>query len=261
MKDIKDWTLANNFENIGNTKVGDTLGKWTILGFWVDHNKLLKFVKVQCSCSFIDNFCNPNILKPKISNKCPTCSNSVNNDERLWLIEHYGIQIGNKLWRIWSQRAKHTISRTVTERRRLHPDWLDIKVFAAYVVQLDNFDLWPTYEFNRINNDQSYGYAPGNVNFVSHKDNMRNKNNTMYINYRKQKYAFANFVELITGSSKAHKIYSFIYRRIRNRNMSIIQALNDLYARRNLSYFWPSLAVKEYFLSWYGNQIAQQVNK
>ena len=56
---------------------------------------------------------------------------------------------------------------------RVYPDWVaDRRAFLAYVVSLEGWDV-PHLELDRI--DNSRGYEPGNLRFVSRGENMLNR--------------------------------------------------------------------------------------
>lgn len=102
MKGNENWTLSNTFEVNGKTKipfpakVGENIGEWTVLGFWVDIRNILRAVKVQCSCGVINEFCNTSSLKNGNSTRCYSCARQ--NTAMLhhtkvahsWLVNTYG---------------------------------------------------------------------------------------------------------------------------------------------------------------------------
>lgn len=241
------------------TKVGDKIGDWTILGFWVNENNLLKAVKVQCTCGTIDEYKSPNALKDKTSIRCKNCSNGHPSHFELHRI--YGKTIGEKIWRLWNGRYRATKLGEPDIRKRLHPDWMNAKTFAEYIVNVPNFDKWPEYKLDRIDNDLPYGYQPGTIRFTSCKENIRNKSGIRKISYKGRKYIFTEFLELITGTSGIGRIYYFMYNRIIRSTYTVVQALNALYNQQNHKYPWPSIEVKDHFLNWYHAQVNQQTNK
>lgn len=179
-----------------------------------------------------------------------------------WLKEHYGLINGEKIWKLWHRRARDTITKNQLDiRKRIHPDWQDYKAFAAYIIRLDNFDLWPIYQFDRIDDTLSYGYCPGNIRFIPMKENVRNASHIKRIKYLDKEYLLTEFVEEISGITGRTSVYTFVYNCIFIGNCTVIHTMNKLYERRNKVSFWPSLAVKEYFLTWYGNQVSEQLER
>lgn len=265
-----NWVLSDNFSVSGKmktpfpAKVGENIGEWTILGFWTDVRKTLQAVKVQCSCGTINEFCNVSSLKNGISTKCYSCARQ--NTTMLhhtkiahsWLISTYGQRDGEKLYSLWRRRFKISQNSTTPINKRLHRDWHDYKAFAAYIIQLDDFDMWPIYQFDRIDNELEFGYQRDNVRFVSQRTNVQNHPRVLKLIYKETEFALADFVVHITGGSSASSISGFIKSRIVEREYTVLQCLNELYLYRNSSTLWPSLAVKEFFLNWYGEQLLKQ---
>lgn len=262
MQEYKDCTLLNKFIEGKNTRTpflahtGEKIGEWTILGFWVNGNNLLKAVKVQCSCGAIDEYKSPHALKDGTSTKCRNCSNG--HPSHYELHEIYGEATGEKLWRLWNGRFRATKLGEPDIRKRLHNDWMDAKTFAAYIINVPEFDKWPEYKLDRIDNDLPYGYQPGNIRFTSCKENIRNKTGIRKVSYRGREYIFTEFLELITGTGGTNSLYHFMYNRIIRSTYTVVQALNELYARQNHKYPWTSTEVKDHFLNWYRAQVNQQ---
>lgn len=248
-----------NIQKRLNAVVGQRIGEWTVLGFWVNENNLLKAVKVQCTCGTIDEYKNSNALKDGTSFRCKICSNG--HPAHYELHQIYGKTLGEKIWRLWNDRYRTTKRNDPDKRKHLHQNWMDHVEFAKYITSVPNFDKWPKYNLDRIDNNMEYGYQPGNVRFVPPKDNVRNKSEILKITYRGKEYTFTEFLETITGVSIPGKIYGFMRNRIFKGKRTTVQALNELYNQRNKEYPWPSIEVKNYFINWYNHQVNKQINR
>lgn len=99
------------------------------------------------------------------------------------------------------------------------------------------------------------------MRFVSKRTNIQNHPRTVKLVYKGIEFALADFIIQITGGSNASSITGFIRSRIVERGCTVSQCLNELYLHRNDTSLWPSLAVKEYFLTWYGNEVTEQMER
>lgn len=250
-------TLTDNFIEANNTlihfpaKVGERIGDWTILGFWTNENKYLKSVKVQCKCGHVENHINVQSLKISTSTKCAFCAKQ-RSEANIWFTKTYGIIKGNSLRKLYLKKRDTRIfpnSETFDKR------WLaDYKRFAEYIAQLENFDKYPEYHADRI--DNSRGYIEGNIQFVTRQVNSNNRIDTVSILFKNIEYSAADFIRLIIGTNN-NDIYQFIIGRVTHRKTCTIdKALKEL-KYSNRSNLWPSKEIRDYFLNWYATNISE----
>jgi hypothetical protein len=95
---------------------------------------------------------------------------------------------------------------------RLWPKWRDD--FAEFARYMDD-DPGPGWEVGRINNDR--GYEPGNVRWETHRQNMRNKRSTRWVEVRGELLAL----------SEACEKYGVPYKRVWHRMMRQGQSVDE----------------------------------
>lgn len=250
LKDKDSWTLSSTFLT-GPTKtpqpqVGDTFGPLKIIGAWVNRNRILKAYQVQCNCGTIMQYVLVNNLKYGNSSKCRNCSTRVLDGTRVFK-EKYPLEIAEKLIML---HKKSYDRRQFENGPTFYEPWKsDYIAFAEYILALPNFDRYPEYDTDRIDNTK--GYVPGNIRFVPRKTNARNKVNSRFCIHEGKSITRMDLIEKILGPEykKSPKAQSFVYRWLRTGtpvNTILVWMHND-----PNSYIWDYAPVKWFFFEHY----------
>jgi hypothetical protein len=74
---------------------------------------------------------------------------------------------------------------------KIHEEWLrDRRAWLSYLCSLPGWDN-PHMEIDRIDNNK--GYEPGNLRFISHKDQQNNKRQTVWVEYKGKRMSASEF--------------------------------------------------------------------
>lgn len=223
-----------------------------------DHG-YLKAYKVQCRCGKIFEYKNVSAIKAGTSTQCISCAlrdqtnrNGISsyNEVLKYFYDKYGTIIGNKLWSIYGKRHEKQITPYFPNGIPFDENWkTDYIDFANHIVSLENFDKYPEFTTNRI--DNHLGYIKDNIEFVSKVDNSNNRDVTRFIEFNGIKYPFADFIRLITGSNTQKEIsapYKFVALRYYVKKFTVNQALRALYDEHKI---WESKETENYYCRWY----------
>jgi len=166
--------------------IGDRFGELTVIGLSPasrDHH-----IEVQCSCGAPPHGVNWSNLRKGASTRCNVCARQKASKHRkqYWgyenilpdiehrrrLLNRISACIGRCRPGNTSSHAKNYAGRGI----KVHPEWLGgtegKRKFLSYLITLDGWDV-PELELDRIDVDGNY--EPGNLRFISRRENMANK--------------------------------------------------------------------------------------
>ena len=246
MSDLSQYHLASSFKGaFGYPKVGEAICGKQILAAWVNKTGFLKGYKVQCgNCGEVSEFVHSHHLRFGNSTTCKHCYNA--ELSTVWFKQNYDTKTAKNLITLY--RRKHEY-----QGHEFYEPWREnYKAFANYIASLENFDKWPEYEMDRIDNTK--GYEPGNIRFATSRDNTNNRSITKYVEFNGIKCPRAEFIRLITGED-CTKIYAFISSRTDGDGArplnQVLKELKDS-VRKDL---WPSEQMHQYYLNWYNSTV------
>lgn len=162
--------------------VGDRSGKLVVTGVVAKYRVGLTALIVKCDCGFPEYTVEANNFKTFKTTRCNICAKKAAGRKRYW--KYTGAMPEDKHRSRLLNRLSAAINRchqpkdagfrnyglrgiTVAEEWRE-----DRAAFLRYVRSIPGWDV-PEYELDRI--DVNRGYEPGNIRFVSRKENMLNK--------------------------------------------------------------------------------------
>lgn len=250
MPDLSQYNLSDSFRGaVSYPKVGETIRGKLILAVWVNKYNSLIGYKIKCGkCSKISEFVNAGKLKTRALDTCQYCFQA--QPSTIWFKQNYDEKTAKKLRSLYGKKGKERTG------PKLYESWeTDYKAFAEYITSLPNFDKWPKYQLDRIDNDNMC-YEPGNIRFVTPRDNTNNRSITKFVEFKRTKYPLADFIRLIVGKD-CIEIYSFIKTRIFIRPRPLNQALKELKDSNRFS-IWPSKEMRQYYLNWYNTNIINE---
>lgn len=258
MPDLSQYSLSDSFKGaVGYPKVGETYNGKQILAAWVNEDGFLKGYKLKCNnCSEISEFVYSRILKRSATINCRHCkydciAEKLSHTSSIWFKQNYDRVTAENLCALYHKKEERH------NGPKFYELWkTDFKAFAEYVVPLENFDKHPQYQMDRI--DNSKGYEPGNIRFVTRRDNVNNRSNTRFIEFKNKKYPFADFIRLIVGEDIDQKIYKFVDNRIYYRPRPLTLVLRELYDNHSV---WPNEATEAHYCDWYESQFQAKPRK
>ena len=261
LEEKTNWILANKFlfpaaVNGEPPKIGDRKGKFTIVGAWVNKRGYLKAYKVLCDCGNSVEYIKVNNIKNGHSTQCTTCKiNEQSSESTKYFRAHY-CQKDSKVLSVLYQRKSKDV-RKFKNGPTFYEEWLiDYKAFAEYWItlpqwtefrdQIVSFGHPDHLTPDRI--DTSRGYVPGNIRFVTMKQQARNKTNTLFMLFQNEIISLMDFIELLLGPEyKDTKAANFIRSRY-HESRSAEQIIELLYADSEI---WDHKPVMINFFSWY----------
>ena len=164
--------------------VGDRFGELTVVGFQIGPAGGIRGAIVQCSCGAAPHVAALHNLRNGASTRCNTCAKKATGH---WIKSYFRYaavcpddahrrRLLNRL-SACKNRCHNSNDRGYPNYGgrgiRLYEPWhTDKAAFLAYVMSLDGWDQ-PRLELDRI--DVNKGYEPGNLRFISKRDNCNNK--------------------------------------------------------------------------------------
>lgn len=162
--------------------IGDRSGKLTVTGYIMGARNGVKALIVQCDCGRPEFTVERHNFKAFKSTRCSPCGHDAGGKKRYW---QYADALPNDGHRT---RLLNRLSSAITRCHNpkckvyhhyggrgiyVHQEWRDDRsAFLRYVQTLPGWDN-PAFEMDRA--DNSKGYLPGNIRFVSPSANARNK--------------------------------------------------------------------------------------
>lgn len=243
------WVLSDTFVKFKNTchpELGDELNGKKIVGIWVNHRGTLKAYKVQClACDNVTEYFLSNNLKRRVYQKCKLCYNT--KESTAWFRENYDAKSAHALEALYAKRYDCRTMQEDRKNRNFEPSWYsDYKDFAKYVSSLENFDKWPKYKLNRIDNEK--GYLKGNLDFVTNRINTANYTGAKKIRFKDKVYFRPEFIQWAVGIENYRTVFNFIFTRVDKRGYKLATALYELFTYRD---DYPDRETKARYDAWY----------
>jgi len=227
LKDAKnksDWILRDRFRVSRRTKppyppkMNEVIGSWTVIGIWTNKKGYLKSYKCKCACGHTEMYVNTNNLKVGNTTQCKSCGQKgkrtvplVSWNNAVWPERLSNIDRQTVKSRLAGMIARCEKQHHIDNGIKVHNDWIyNSQTFLEFIIQLegwDNKELIP----DRINTRGNY--EPGNIRFITNKENARNMTTTKYLTYEDKQYDIASFMETFFGVKKVKdnkKLYNFI---------------------------------------------------
>ena len=180
-----DRGAATRFKRkISPPSIGDRFGELTIIGYQIGPAGGIQYAIAQCSCGATPHRVATYNLRKGASTRCNACAKKAAG---YWTKKFYAYAIvcpDDAHRRRLLNRLSACKNRCHNPNDRgysnyggrgihLYEPWrTDKSAFLAYVMSLDGWDQ-PRLELDRI--DVNKGYEPGNLRFISKRDNCNNK--------------------------------------------------------------------------------------
>lgn len=176
--------------------VGSTIGHLTIYGYALTESNGILGAIVGCSCGSDKYIVDVYSLRLGRSNSCNLCARKKASETRKKYHGYADIVPDNDHRARLLNRIASCIQRCHNEKDAGYPnyggrgicvfeDWRGgtegRRKFLSYLVTLDGWDV-PEYELDRIDCDK--GYEPGNLRFITRKENMLNKRSVQEMQQR-----------------------------------------------------------------------------
>lgn len=168
----------------GCPSIGDRSGKLVVTGYIAGVQGGLTALIVTCDCGFPEYTVEAHNFKSFKTTRCNLCARKSSANTRKLYWGYSDIVSNDEHRERLLNRLSSAIGRCHTPNNRHYPnyggrgiqvcpEWRENRrAFLQHVIALDGWDI-PALEMDRI--DVNRGYEPGNIRFVSRRDNMLNK--------------------------------------------------------------------------------------
>lgn len=162
--------------------IGIRSGKLTVTGYIQGAYGGVKALIVRCDCSPDEYPVDAHAFKDFKSTRCLRCARTAGATKRYWV--YIEALPDDEHRRRLLNRLASAIGRCHKPSNKAYPNygqrgitvfqgWTDNRAsFLRYVQQLEGWDN-PAFDMDRIDNNK--GYQPGNIRFISRKDNTNNR--------------------------------------------------------------------------------------
>jgi hypothetical protein len=173
-------------------------GQWCVTSSDVMVKGSYRYIKVSCSCGTVEGWRSYDNLHKGKSKGCDSCARGSKDLEREVIYNRW-----YEMKRRCTMKSHPGWNGYGGRGIEVAAEWLTFQTYYDYVINLEGYHEGA--HLDRINNNGNY--EPGNVRWVTPKQNGRNKRNTLMVEYNNETISFAEFVEKYTDFS-----YSFARR-------------------------------------------------
>ena len=222
-----DWTLREFYRMSKRTKppmppkVGTKVGSWTVIGAWTNSKGYLQSLKCQCDCGRVEEYINPSNIKVGNTQQCKSCGQKNRKLDKGadWSKANFPSNMNE----IHKKRLKDILGGMIARCSQQHHIDTNIKVHESWISNPNTFishmltlDDWSVNDLIPDREDTFKGYEPGNVRFITHKDNARNRTDTVFVKYKGESIDVMSFAQQMFGLSRVsdnRKLYNAIHAR------------------------------------------------
>lgn len=177
-------------------QIGHKNGKLTVTGYVLGKNKGLRALIVKCDCGRPEYLVDSNNYTKFKSTKCNYCAQKSTADKKKLYWGYADIIPDDSHRKRLLNRIAACLQRCHNPNDSAYPnyggrginvfqEWRNPKdgrrKYLSYLVTLEGWDV-PEYELDRIDCDK--GYEPGNLRFITRKENMLNKRSVQEMQQR-----------------------------------------------------------------------------